>query len=497
MSSKTAQQPSEHRSRPWSLATRLAVGFATAAFALLLLMLTYSYLRLSSSFANEDRQFVQDEILEVETLLRSKPDGVAALRDHLRRESEAHLSSPLHIRVLRGLTNETLSQTSEFDSAVSSIALPPPRVGGRSDGVEVTNPLGVPLFAASDLVSVDGQSFSIQMALDRTIENRLLGRYRQHMIGVLVVSLIACALTGYIIARSGLRPIGRMTDVIARVGSSTLHERIEGQHFPAELSLLTTTFNAMLHRLEDSFARLSRFSADIAHELRTPIHNVRGIVEMTLSKPRSQEESANLLSNALEECQRITRLIDNLLFVARAENPQTQISRQPVDIFGELRKIQEFYEPAAHEAGITLTVDEPTAATTSQPVTAELDRVLFENALCNLVENAINHTPPAGRITLGARRENGSVLIDVTDTGCGIPAEHLPRVFERFHRVDPSRSKHTGGAGLGLAIVKSIAKLHGGTAAVESHPNAGSRFTLSMPATASEKSHPARDGETL
>lgn len=482
MSSKTAPSsdaddaPAASDSRrPWSLAARLAVGFTVAAFALLLATLSYSYWQLSNSFAREDGQFLHEEVLEVESLLRSKPDGVAALRDHLRRESEAHLSSPLHIRVLDAKTGTSIAETEKISLLISASEFPAASVLGRHNGIELIKRDGPPLLATSESITVDGRPFIIQMALDRTFEQRLLGQYRRHMIGVLVFGLVVCAITGYAIARSGLRSLGRMAGVMEHVGSSTLNQRISGA-FPSELSVLAASFNAMLQRLEDSFARLSRFSADIAHELRTPIHNIRGTVEVTLNKPRSPQEAQAMLAPCLEECERMGRLIDNLLFVARAENPQTQIARQRVDVMSELGKVQEFFEAAAAEAGVTIAV-----APASGAVEAELDRLLLQQAVCNLVENALAHTPRDGRVTLGAHRENGHVQVEVVDTGCGIPAEHLPLVFERLHRVDPSRSKNTGGTGLGLAIVKSIATLHRGTVSVESKPSIGSRFTLTLP----------------
>jgi two-component system heavy metal sensor histidine kinase CusS len=291
----------------------------------------------------------------------------------------------------------------------------------------------------------------------------------------LALGLLACALGGYIIARRGLNPITRMAETVRQIGSTTLNERIEPGGFPTELSTLALAFNTTLQRLEDAFTRLSRFSADIAHELRTPINNVRGLVEVSLSTTRPSEERDRLLAASLDECQRLSRLIDSLLFLARAENPQTQINRQTIDVAQELAKMQEFYEAACGEAGIGIELS-------AMPmIHAHLDRLLIQRALGNLIENALAHSPAGGSIRLAAERQEGQVRISVSDTGHGIPAEHLPYIFERFHRVDPSRSKNTGGLGLGLAMVKSIAALHGGTVEVSSQLASGSCFTLILP----------------
>jgi two-component system heavy metal sensor histidine kinase CusS len=232
----------------------------------------------------------------------------------------------------------------------------------------------------------------------------------------------------------------------------------------------------MLDHLEDAFARLARFSSDIAHELRTPINNIRGEVEVTLGKARSTEEYREVLGSALEECLRLSRMIDSLLFLARAENPQTEIRREMLDVGKELAAVREFYDPAAGEAGIHLDLSVGGA------LTAALDRTLFQRAIGNLIENALAHTNPGGHIRMEAVRDNSTLRISVADDGCGIPAEHLPHVFERFYRVDPARSKNSGGAGLGLAIVRSVASLHGGDTQIQSSMGHGTRVTVCVPA---------------
>jgi two-component system heavy metal sensor histidine kinase CusS len=202
----------------------------------------------------------------------------------------------------------------------------------------------------------------------------------------------------------------------------------------------------MLDRLEESFKRLARFSADIAHELRTPVNNLRREAEVALGKSRSAEGYREVLGSCLEECARLSRIIDSLL-----------------------------YEAAAAEAGVTLRL------ICSDGMVANLDRTLFQRAVGNLVANALAHTPAGGIVTVAAGREDGAVTVNVTDTGCGIPEAHLPHVFDRFYRVDDARSTATGGVGLGLAIVKTIAGLHHGSAMIKSEVGKGTRVTLAFP----------------
>lgn len=231
----------------------------------------------------------------------------------------------------------------------------------------------------------------------------------------------------------------------------------------------------MLMRLEDAFTRLRRFSADIAHELRTPVNNLRGEAEVALGKARTADDYRAVLASSLEECARLARLIDTLLFLARAESPHTKLTYEDLDVARELQRLQAFYAPAAEEAGIALTI------TSTVEMALRGDRTLLHRALGNLIENALTYTPTGGRITLTAERQDGQVTITVADSGRGIPAEHLPCVFDRFHRVEQARSNAEGHVGLGLAIVRSIAVLHGGTAAIASTVGQGTSVTLRLP----------------
>jgi two-component system heavy metal sensor histidine kinase CusS len=316
----------------------------------------------------------------------------------------------------------------------------------------------------------------VQVALDRRQEEDLLAGYRRNLWLVLGGALIACAVGGYRIARRGVRPVEQVTALARRVRPTALGERVATAGLPAELLALAGTFNAMLDRLEESFGRLARFSTDIAHELRTPVNNLRGEVEVALGMARSAEEYWEVLGSCLEECGRLARLIDSLLFLARAENPKTQVPREPVDLGRELEAVREFYEPAAAEAGVSLTVRVAGAAS------ARVDRALLQRAVGNLVENALKHTPRGGAVTLTAGRAEDGVRLEVEDTGCGIAAEHLPHVLDRFYRADRSRSSSAGGVGLGLAIVKGIVELHGGSVSVASEPGCGTCVTLVLPA---------------
>jgi len=449
-----------------SLAARLSVWYTASAFLLLLVATGFLYWVLQQSFDREDDQYLAEKSNTLATLLRAHDFRT------VKWEVEGESFERPGVRVLSRVTTadgRPVVQTSGMTEELPAAAFSTARSG------ELRSPNGKTFRILSKNVAALPNEYQVQVALEVTFEKHLLAAYRRRLWLVLGLGLIGAIIAGYHIARCGIRPVEEIADTVRQIRSTTLSERVEMNGLPSELSALAATFNEMLDRLEEAFARLGQFSSDIAHELRTPINNLRGEVEVALGRVRSPEEYREVLGSTLEECLQLSRLIDRLLFLARAESPETQIRRERLELTHELATVNEFYGAAAHEAGVSLRVDAVPA------LTAELDRTLFQRAVGNLVENALAHTPPGGSVKISAVQQNGSVCVAVSDTGCGIPAEHLPHVFDRFHRVDAARSKHEGGAGLGLAIVESIAHLHGGKAQLESEVGQGTQVTLVFP----------------
>jgi two-component system heavy metal sensor histidine kinase CusS len=474
MSSKTAPEPA--RKRPWSLAARLTAWYTAFAFAVVLVATGALYAALVVSLDRDDDATLLDRVHILRVVLGTLPSDEAALRQRAEWAWADRQPAQVYVRVLDG-AGRVLVQTPGMNEELPPALFPSPAPveGEPPRGDDVRGAGGRPFRVASAAASFQGGApCVVQVALDRRQEEDLLAGYRRNLWLVLGAALVACAAGGYRIARRGIRPVEQVTALARRVRPTALGERVATAGLPAELLALAGTFNDMLDRLEESFGRLARFSSDIAHELRTPVNNLRGEVEVALGKPRSPEEYRELLGSCLEECGRLARLIDSLLFLARAESPKTQVPREPVDVGRELEAVREFYEPAAAEAGVALTVSAEGAGR------ADVDRALLQRAVGNLVENALKHTPPNGAITLRAARAGGGVRLEVEDTGCGIAAEHLPHVFDRLYRVDRARS--AGGVGLGLAIVKGIVELHGGSVAVASEVGRGTRVTLLLPA---------------
>ncbi len=478
MSSKSVPEPAVSRTRPWSLAARLTAWYAGSTFLLLLAATGVLYWALEASLDRDDDGTLNDRVLALRAALRSQPGDVKGLR----REAEATWVGPrfnlVHTRILAE-NGDTLVQTPGMEALPGGI-FPPPAgpdtAPGR--GLDWRTADGAPFRLVSARATVPGpppRTVVIQLALDRNQEDELLTGYRRTHWLVLAAGLAASGLVGYRIARRGLRPVQEIAATARRIRPTTLGERLATAGLPAELLALAGTFNDMLDRLEGSFDRLARFAADVGHELRTPVNILRGEAEVALGKPRSAEEYRDVLGSCLEECARLSRLIDSLLFLARAENPRTQVEREAVDVGRELEAVRDFYEAAAAEAGVSLRVE------TRGDAGAWLNRPLLQRAVGNLLANALAHTPAGGSVALTATGEEGGVRVEVADTGCGIAAAHLPHLFDRFYRVDPARTSG-GGLGLGLSIVKSIAELHDGSVVIASEVGRGTRVTLHFPA---------------
>jgi two-component system, OmpR family, heavy metal sensor histidine kinase CusS len=337
----------------------------------------------------------------------------------------------------------------------------------------------------ADLATADGKDYRAyavtmdgwlyQVALDRTQERAVVAQLRRRILFATVPTLVVSLIVAWLLTRRGLRPMHRITDAVAAVTADHLDRRIATERLPSELATMADTLNGMLARMQDSFRRLDQFSADIAHELRTPVHNLRVVAEVAIARERSGDEYRQALAAAIEEADRLTRLIDRLLLLARVSDPKAEVALEPVDISAELRALAEFFEPAASQASVRLVTDVAGA------LPGRVDRPLFQRAVSNLLTNALAHTPPDGRIDLTASRVDSDWFVRVQDTGCGIPAADLPRLFDRFHRSE--RAKAIGrGVGIGLAIVKRVVELHGGAIDVASRVGVGTTVTLRLPA---------------
>ena len=464
----------------WSLALRLTTWYVGSSFAILLIATIGLYLILIANLRHEQDQFLDDKTAVLRDMLERRQGVIPDLKEEVEQTWAPRQFARVYARVV-GPDGDTIVESPHMSERVDSISFPTPVSFSATpgEGVSLTSKMGKPMrvLAAQTRIAMEGDRIGvIQLALDTETARDLMQGYRRKLLLVLGAGLASCGFAGYWLARAGLKPLRQIAATARRISSTNLSERLILLGLPAELSSVGHRFNDMLDRLEDSFSRLSRFSADIAHELRTPINNLRISAEVALGRARSVEEYRETLGSCLEECERLGRIIDSLLFIARSENPQTHVAREPVNVSRELERIREVYQEPAADAGVNLLV------TCAPDIAANLDRTLFQRAVSNLIGNAIRYTPAGGKIAVTAARDNGELRLDVADTGKGIAPDALPHIFDRFYRADPSRANTAGNVGLGLAIVKSIVTLHGGTISARSTLNVGTTMSIRLPA---------------
>jgi two-component system, OmpR family, heavy metal sensor histidine kinase CusS len=320
----------------------------------------------------------------------------------------------------------------------------------------------------------DGAHVTIIVARAFADREALLRRYGRDMVLRLLAGMVAVVLLSHLLVRRALRPLRSMAADAATINAQSLHTRLSAGDAPAELHALSGALNDMLDRLEGGFARVWQFTVDLAHDLRTPIGNLRGTNEVALARPRTPAEYQSLLGSNIEECDRVSRTIESVLFLARADNPQFALQRFSLDVGTELERIADYFEGIASEARIKIQI--------RGSANISADRELFRRAVGNLLSNALRYTQPEQTIALLTEYTNGAVTVAVENPGAGIPQEDLEKLFDRFYRVDRSRSDSANSTGLGLSIVKSIMELHGGKVTVDSQLQGITRFVLWFPA---------------
>jgi len=342
--------------------------------------------------------------------------------------------------------------------------------GVRADGVRVRW-----VSALAD-VGGDGTVVMITGAHVMTQESHILARYYWQVMAAAAVSVLLAALLGFLVLKRGFLPLKAMASRAAEVSPTNIAIRLREQDAPQELRRLAASFNAMLDRLADGYEHLSQFSADLAHEIRTPIGALMGQTQVTLGQVRSAAEYQQVLESNLEELERLSRIVENILFLAHADHAGLAVEKSPLVLADELHKIADYFEGVAEERGIRLEVDASGKVQASP--------VMWRRAVSNLVVNAVRYAVPGSTVRLSGRPQATGVHVEVENQGDPIPPEQLERLFDRFYRGDKSRSEYTESNGLGLAIVRAIMLVHGGSADVACSGEGLIRFSLYFPDSA-------------
>ncbi|WP_321815313.1 MULTISPECIES: heavy metal sensor histidine kinase [unclassified Paraburkholderia] len=481
-----------------SLALTLALVFSATTLAVFACVGWYLYVALAHQVRKQDDQ----EIVLAARHVRRLAAELASTQDarlHAQRLSSAVLGNQaMAMRIVdaQGATVSAHDEGETFDEppkppthavTADDVDLSPSRAGALVLAPnariidtairEWRSAQGVPVRSiALDVALRNGETVRVGIARDLRGPLELLDSYRDTLWLAGSVGTLVVLLGSYALVRLALRPLRQIADQAREVTAYRLDQPIRVKHIPAELATLVASLNAMLERLHAGFQRLSQFTTDLAHDMRTPLGNLRGATEIALARPRSDEEYQVVLASNLEECERLSRMIENVIFLARAEHPRFEMRRREFDLRDELERIVEYFEGLADEAGISIRVEG------DAQLSADVE--LFRRALSNLIANALRYTPAGGAILLAVAVRGDSIDVVVENPGAPIPAEFLERIFERFYRVDPSRAQVAdsagASAGLGLAIVRSVMELHGGKVRAESDERS-TRFILTFP----------------
>lgn len=317
------------------------------------------------------------------------------------------------------------------------------------------------------------QSYIMLIGLSINFHLHYLDALKKNLIAIAVVISLLIILIIRIAVRQGHLPLRNVSNAIKNITSENLDARLEPSRVPIELEQLVISFNHMIEKIENVFTRQANFSADIAHEIRTPITNLVTQTEIALSQDRTQKELEDVLYSSLEEYNRMTKMVSDMLFLAQADNNQLIPDRVMFDLSAEVIKVFDFFEAWAEERNIRLKFN-------GMPCLVEGDPQMFRRAINNLLSNALRYTPEGQAIIVSIREQDNYFDLVIENPGKPIPEEHLPRLFDRFYRVDPSRQRKGEGSGIGLAIVKSIVEAHYGKVRVESDVRS-TRFILSVP----------------
>ncbi len=463
------------RLRPKHVRTRLTLWYVSVLAALLLLFWAGTFMLLFRQLRAQLDHYAVQDIETIEGLLFFDSAGRLQLKEdyHNHPESKHVLERMLEVRSPEGkilyrnerLGNRVLGGAPSPNEGVGGYSERPARL---SDGTRVR--------MVSRFHNLDGRPILIRLAYS---EETLWSRLKEMVAATAIIFPIMLAiagLAGYALARRALAPLEQMARRAEQITPERLSERLPGDEADDELAYLARVFNKTLDRLERAFDQLRRFTSDASHELRTPLASIRSVGEVGLQKDGSREYYRDIIGSMLEEVNRLTSLVDNLLTISRADAGHIQLRKARVPAMDLAREAGALFEVLLEEKAQRFSIEG------EDELAIEGDRLLLRQALVNILHNAVKYSPVKGLIKVRVYRERDrTVAIEVADEGPGIPPEHAAKVFDRFYRVDPSRSREVGGAGLGLSIARWVAEAHGGQITLSNSPGQGATFRISLP----------------
>ena len=444
--------------RPLSLSLRVML-FVMLAIGLSLLLISRLVLStVERHFVEQDADELRVMVDAIEHALAHENGDFASLPANLSTAISGHHGVFYEVKDDSGAVLFS-SAGLDFSSAVSSIS---PDAAVDADTTQLWTIDNRTYRGVVVLRLIDGSRYQITSAIDMEFHRNFLNAFQRSLWLILLGAGVITLLAAWIGVYQGLRPLRGVSNRVRTIQTNKLDTRLDPVAVPIELQDLVLSFNQMIEQLEAGFSKLSHFSDDIAHELRTPLTNMITQTQVGLSKARSDADYRELLYSVLEEQERLNKMVNDMLWLAKSENGLLKLSNTPIDLQDEFQSLFEFFDAFADERGVSLVVN-------SNRVLVQGDRDLLRRAFTNLLSNAIHHSPKQGVVNVNLSQDGANASITVENNGPVIAANHIANIFDRFYRIDPSRARNSEGAGLGLAIVKSVIEAHDGEVAVESN----------------------------
>lgn len=453
--------------------TRLTISYLAVLAVILALFIAGTAVVLDWQLRDQLAHFAIEDIETVEGLLSFNSEGLVELNEDYHNHPQSRLISERLLEVLspegailyrnENLGNRTLGGAPFQGEGVDGYS---ERTDRMSDGG--------PVLLVSRRHAINGKAVLIRLAYEERSISSSVNEFLTASATALPVLLTLAGFFAYLLAKRSLSPLQQMAGQAEQITAEQLHQRLPVANPSDELGHLAAVINSVLDRLEESFERLRRFTADASHDLRTPLAALRAVGEVGLQKSRSPADYQDTIGSMLEEVGRLTRLVENLLTLSRADQRQIQPALSVFSLNEVVREAANVIEVLAEEKGQTFTMRLEDA------VAVRGDRVLLRQAILNVLHNAVKYSPVQGSVSVWLSHTRDRAQVRISDDGPGIAREHHERIFDRFYRVDVSRTGEGGGAGLGLSIAKWALELQGGSIAVEENAT-GSTFCLELP----------------
>jgi len=455
-----------------SIANNLAILHTLAVFVSFSCASVILFQILLNHLNQSNYKKIREEIASVRSMLLA-PNYRELLNIEIKSqlyESEKHKIS---IRVTDRY-GRIINQSSGIDELLPKSASPASEVGSVLQKFRGTSGNLFQMSSAPFIETNFIGNGQILIVMDISDDEKIAKEFMIALIMFSLFGLLFAVFSAHYIIGLGLKPLNDISEIIKTITESNLDTRLDVTLFPEEIKSMGNSFNIMLGHIETFFNKLSQYSENLAHELRTPLNNLILEAGVTLSRQRTLEEYQQIISSSMEEYDRLSQLIDRLLFLVRADNNQLALVIKQIDVVQELENVTEFYSEALLEKGVTVTI--------VGAASLKADVILFNRAVSNLFSNALNHMEQGGTITLAiTQNDSASVDVSVQDTGSGIDPVLLPKIFDRYFWIESTRKKDAKGIGLGLDIVKTIMKLHGGSVEIQSELGRGTTVKLTFP----------------